>query len=86
MFRKNHIPNEGILTNGMNIFLKEVSDHGNIRTLHYKQVKALNSFSLETQSMVSISTMSIFKAWFYCIMCFIANEETPLQHIVQGTM
>lgn len=61
MLRKNHIPNEGILTNGMNIFLKEVSDHGNIRKLHYKQVKALNSFSLETQAMVSISTMSIFK-------------------------
>lgn len=48
--------------NGMNIFLKEVSNHGNMRKLHCKQVKALNTFSLETQSMVSISIMSIFKA------------------------
>lgn len=62
MLRENYIPNEGILMNGMNSFLKEVSNHGNIRKLHCKQVKALNAFSLETQSMVSISTMSIFKA------------------------
>lgn len=52
MLRENHIPNEGILMNGM-LFLKEISNHGNIRKLHCKQVKALNTFSLETQSMVS---------------------------------